>query len=71
MKQSRAMSLVEAVVNVLVGYVLAVLTQILVFPIFGLNATLAQNLKLGLVFMLVSVTRSYLLRRRFEAVQAR
>jgi hypothetical protein len=66
MTQTRTMSLVEASTNVIVGYALAVTTQILVFPVFGLNATLAQNLKLGLVFLLVSLGRSYLLRRLFE-----
>lgn len=50
MKQSRAMSLVEAVANVVVGYGVAVVTQILIFPIFGLHTTLAQNLKIGAVF---------------------
>ena len=64
MKQSRAMSLVEAVANVVVGYGVAVVTQILIFPIFGLHTTLAQNLKLGAVF-----TVSYLLRRLFEAIR--
>ncbi|WP_443135094.1 DUF7220 family protein [Frigidibacter sp. ROC022] len=49
MKQSRAMSLVEAVVNVAVGYGVAVATQILIFPVFGLHTTLAQNLKIGAV----------------------
>lgn len=51
MKQSRVMSLVESVANVVVGYGVAVVTQILIFPIFGLHTTLAQNLKMGLVFM--------------------
>ena len=32
MKQSRAMSLIEAVANVVVGYALAIATQIVVFP---------------------------------------
>ncbi len=50
MKQSRAMSLIEAVVNVIVGYGVAVLTQIMIFPVFGLHTTLAQNLKMGAVF---------------------
>ena len=35
--QSRWMSLVEAVTNIVVGYGLAVLTQIAVFPLFGLQ----------------------------------
>ena len=37
--QSRWMSLVEAVTNIAVGYGLAILTQIIVFPLFGLHAT--------------------------------
>ncbi len=71
MKQSRVMSLVEAVANVVVGYGVAVATQILVFPVFGLQTTLAQNLKLGLVFTVVSIARSFTLRRVFEAIRVR
>ncbi len=69
MKQSRFMSLVEALANVVVGYGVAVVTQILVFPIFGLHTTLAQNLKLGLVFTIVSFGRSYALRRLLERLR--
>ena len=36
--QSRLMSLVEAIINVGIGYGLAVLTQIMVLPIFGCRA---------------------------------
>lgn len=63
------MSLVEAVANVLVGLVLAVATQVAVFPILGLQASLGQNVKLALVFTDVSIGRSYVLRRIFEAVR--
>lgn len=66
MKQSRLMSLVESIANVIVGYGVAVVTQILIFPIFGLHSTLAQNLKMGLMFTGVSIARSYILRRLFE-----
>lgn len=61
------MSLVESVANVLVGYIVAVATQYLVFPLFGLHATLSQNLMIGLIFTGVSLVRSYMLRRAFEA----
>ena len=67
MRQSRVMSLIEAVANVAVGYCLAVLAQIVVLPMFGLTVTLRQNLAIGLVFTAVSIVRSYLLRRLFEA----
>lgn len=69
MKQSRIMSLVEAVANVLIGYGVAVGTQILIFPIFGLHTTLAQNLKMGAVFTVVSIARSFALRRVFEVIR--
>ena len=44
------MSVIEAASNVAVGYALAVVTQMLVFPWFGLRASLGENLALGLVF---------------------
>ena len=71
MRQSRLMSLIEAVTNVVVGYALAVTTQLLVFPLFGLATTLGQSLTIGLIFTLVSLARSYVLRRAFEAIPAR
>ena len=54
MKQSRAMSLVEAVANVLVGYGVAVVTQ---------------NLQMGAIFSFVSFARSFMLRRLFETIR--
>lgn len=71
MKQSRLMSLFEAIANVAVGYGVAVATQILVFPMFGLRTNLTQNLAMGLIFTVVSIVRSYTLRRLFEAIRGR
>jgi hypothetical protein len=70
MRQSRLMSLVGAGANMLVGYLLVVATQLAVFPLFGLEATLRQSLAIGVVFTQVSVVGSYLLRRNFEALRA-
>jgi hypothetical protein len=65
------MSLVEAVANVAVGFGVAVVTQILIFPVFGLQTTLVQNLNMGAVFTVVSIARSFALRRLFEALRLR
>ena len=70
-KQSRRMSLIEALVNIAVGYFVAVAMQILAFPLFGLDASLEENLALGGLFTVASVCRSYLLRRIFEALRIR
>ena len=71
MKQSRLMSLVESLANVLVGYGVAVATQMAVFPLFGLAVTVTENLLIGLIFTVVSIVRSYSLRRGFEALRVR
>ena len=71
MKQTRFMSMVEAVANVVVGYVLAIATQIVVFPWFGIETGLAEHMTIGLAFVGVSLARSYLLRRLFEAIRIR
>ena len=70
MSQSRTMSLVEAMANVVVGYVLAILTQLAVFPWFGIEAALSEHLAIGLVFVGVSLARGYVLRRIFEQWRA-
>lgn len=71
MSQSRAMSLVESIANVAVGFGMAFLTQTAVFPLFGLHMPLASHLVISAIFTLVSITRSYLLRRAFEAIRLR
>jgi hypothetical protein len=65
------MSLVESLANVIVGYILAIATQLAVFPLFGLEAAFGEHLAIGGAFVLVSLVRSYLLRRLFEAVRVR
>lgn len=70
-RQSRVMSLVEAIANVLVGFVLAVLTQITLFPMLELQVSVADNLLIGMIFTAVSIVRSFALRRLFEAIRAR
>ncbi len=71
MKQSRTMSIVEAAANVVVGYGLAIATQIVVFPWFGIETGLAEHLTIGLAFVGVLLAQGYLLRRQFEAIRMR
>jgi hypothetical protein len=57
MKQTRLMSFMEAAANVVVGYVLAMATQIAAFPRFGIKTGLAQQMSIGLAFVGVSPAR--------------
>ena len=69
MRQSRRMSMVEAAANVVIGYGIAITTQMAVFPIFGIRISFADDLLIGLVFTIVSLIRSYMLRRVFERLR--
>ncbi len=62
--------MVKATANVVVGYVLAIATQIVVFPWF-IETGLAEHMSIGLAFVAVSPARGYLLRRLFEAIRMR
>ena len=69
--QSRKQSAIEAVANVLVGYWVAVAAQVAIFPCFGIQASLHDNLAIGGLFTVVSLVRSYALRRIFNWRQGR
>jgi hypothetical protein len=69
--QTRAMSFVESITNVLVGFLLAVLTQITLFPMLDLQLSVADNLLIGMIFTAISIVRSFALRRLFESIRAR
>ncbi len=63
------MSLVESLANVLVGYSIAVGTQVVILPLFGLHTSLPDDLAIGAVFTVVSIARSFVLRRMFERLR--
>lgn len=69
--QSRKASLVEAVANVLLGYGIAVASQSVIFPLFGIHVSLRESMAIALAFTGVSIARSYVLRRLFNWVQVR
>ena len=65
-KQTRRESLEEAFFNVAVGYVISVIACYLVLPRFGFDAGAIDSLAIGLVFTVISIVRSYVLRRFYE-----
>jgi hypothetical protein len=67
--QPRLMSLVESIANVVAGFGLAVLTQLAVLPWFDVRLSMVENLIVGAIFTLVSIVRSYTLRRLFETLR--
>ena len=68
--QTRTQSLIESILNVLIGYGVAVTAQAVVFPWFGLHTSLIDNLSIGLIFTVISIVRSYFVRRMFNKIHA-
>ena len=64
--QSKLQSLIESLTNILIGYLTALLSQILIFPLFDIYVTFQDNLLIGLYFTIISLIRSYLVRRYFN-----
>ena len=56
----------ESVIDVGSGFILAVLIQLLIFPLFDLHPTIFENIQIALIFTVVSMTRSALWRRFFR-----
>lgn len=67
MEQSKRGSLIEAWANIAIGYFVALLSQIAVFPMFGIHVPLSTNLWIGAWFTAISLVRSYVIRRWFNA----
>lgn len=66
MTQSRSHSALESIVNVAIGYGVAIASQLAIFPMFGIHIPLGDNLLIGMWFTAISIVRSYALRRYFN-----
>lgn len=64
--QTRKMSLLESLFNTFIGYFVAVISQLVVFPLVGIDSSFKQNLMIGFYFTVISIVRGYLIRRFFE-----
>ena len=69
--QSRFMSLVEASTNTALGFGVSVAANLLILPLFGFPIHLGPALSIGAIFTLISIIRSYLLRRLFEFIRTK
>lgn len=67
MNQTRVGSLIESLMNIAIGYFVALLSQLAIFPLFGIHVSLSTNLWIGAWFTVISLIRSYIIRRWFNA----
>ena len=63
--QSRWHSAIESLTNVAIGYGVALASQLLIFPFYDIDISLQDNIAIGVWFTLISLVRSYVIRRYF------
>jgi hypothetical protein len=66
MNQSRLGSLIEALFNVAIGFAINFVANMAILPLIGFHITPGQNLFIGVLYTLISVARSYVIRRWFN-----
>lgn len=65
MKQSRINALLESVVNVVVGFFISFVVNAIMLPLLGMTPSFNDNMILTGVFSVISIGRSYIIRRYF------
>lgn len=71
MKQSKFMSWLESCINIAVGFGISLAAQMFFLPLLGVAIDFHQNLFFALIMTVISLLRSFLLRRLFEALHIR
>lgn len=69
MTQTKLGSFAEAWANIAVGFGINYCANLLVLPWFGYNVTPKAALGIGVVFTVISLVRSYVLRRWFNGLR--
>ena len=59
-------SLIESIIDVGSGFLLAVAIQIFIFPFFGLYPTILDSIGIALIFTVISMLRSWVWRSYFR-----
>lgn len=69
--QTRIGSATETATNIILGFGMSMLINGVLLPSMGFHVTAAQNLEIVAIFTVVSVIRSYSLRRFFNWLAVR
>jgi len=62
-------SLIESTIDIGTGFILALLIQIYIFPMFGLYPSILVGIKIALIFTVVSILRSWFWRTIFNKMK--
>jgi len=64
--QTKKQSLIESITNVIIGYIVAVISNAAILPLFGVNLAFGDSMLIGVWFTVISLIRGYCVRRYFN-----
>jgi hypothetical protein len=68
--QTKLGSILEAWANIFIGFGINFCANMLILPLFGFhNLTIGKNFEIGLLYTVISLVRSYVLRRSFNRIR--
>ena len=65
--QSKKQSLIESLTSVGIGWLIGVILNLTILPLFNYNITVVDSLWVSLIFTVISVVRGYFIRRFFNS----
>ena len=65
--QSKKESMIESLTSVGIGWFISFIANMLVLPLFGYNINLTDGVLISIIFTIISIVRSYLIRRFFNS----
>ena len=65
--QTKRQSLIETLTSVFVGWLIGVILNLTILPLFDYDITVVDSLWVSLIFTTVSVIRGYVIRRWFNS----
>lgn len=71
MSQTIKGSIIEAWANIAIGFAINYTANLLILPLFGFHTlTAGKNFEIGLLYTIISLVRSFVLRRLFNKIRS-
>ena len=65
--QSKRESMVESLTSTTIGIIIGIVLNLIILPIFGYPVSVVDSLWISVIFTVISIIRSYIIRRWFNS----
>ena len=65
--QTKRQSLIESLTSTTIGIIIGIVLNLTILPLFGYPVSLSDSLWISVIFTIVSIIRSYIIRRWFNS----